>query len=76
MGKKKKEFKVGEKFQCGLYMLQCVEDQEIECNGCFFLDMDKCLAGECTKNKRSDNMNVIFIKVGHLSQDERSRENP
>lgn len=76
MGKKKKEFKVGEKFQCGLYILQCVEDQEIECNGCFFLDMDKCLAGECAGIRRSDDINVKFIKVGHLSQDERSGYNP
>lgn len=61
----KKEFAVGERFQCGLVTLECVE--ESTCKRCFF-DQCECfgnfssIIGECDKT-RSDHKNVIFKQV-------------
>lgn len=68
----KKEFKVGEVFQCGLIKLKCVERKfgASRCNGCFFDEKDficvcknvKDITGECG-GKREDETDVIFVKV-------------
>ncbi len=67
----KKEFAIGERFQCGMVTLECVEDlSTITCYGCYF---DKCLNGcastdinlplICDALDRSDHKNVIFKQV-------------
>ena len=71
----KKEFKVGEVFQCGLVKLRCEESQEIrKCFKCFFCDkylydcdVDYSIKGEmgcfCNAGDREDRTDVIFVKV-------------
>lgn len=65
---KKKEFKIGEVFQCGLVKLKCVkQEEELECNGCFFEDYCTFdlgnVFGECASREREDKTDVIFAKV-------------
>lgn len=69
----KKEFKIGEVFQCGLVKLKCEKeiDEEALCRKCFFYrneeyfcnDITKEISGECDMNYRLDNQGVIFVKV-------------
>lgn len=64
----KKEFKVGETFQCGLVKLKCVKAEETICEGCFLDDIcefySQCnaLIG-CCDASREDKTDVIFVKV-------------
>lgn len=70
----KKEFAIGERFQCGLVTLKVVEARSKNghngCNGCCFnLDVicyrscDNRIVGHCKSYNRSDNKNVIFKQV-------------
>lgn len=64
---KKKEFKVGEVFQCGLVKLRC-EEKRNGCEGCAFYNVDWCediypFAGPCNKEDRYNDDDVIFVKV-------------
>lgn len=63
----KKEFKIGEVFQCGLVKLKCVEaKREKYCTGCFFEANEDCasrIVGNCSFSCREDNTDVIFVKV-------------
>lgn len=59
----KKEFKVGEVFQCGLIKLKCVKGG-ITCNKCYFNGI--CIheiVGPCHSEGRKDKTSVIFVKV-------------
>lgn len=63
----KKEFKIGEVFQCGLVKLKCAENIE-GCRECFFDVDEPCFAhvslvGHCDSLSREDNTDVIFVKV-------------
>lgn len=65
----KKEFKIGETFQCGLVKLR-VEKPEIGlCKGCIFsssfYDCDSItdLTGPCSWDEREDKASIIFVKV-------------
>lgn len=66
----KKEFKIGEEFQCGLIRLRCEETRNIGacCEGCFF--NYRCfkavtgkITGPCARTHREDKTDVVFIKV-------------
>lgn len=67
----KKEFKVGEVFQCGLIKLKVKEGKNYSCNECYFYHDDSLscggeiekLIGKCTSMERSDRTNVMFVKV-------------
>lgn len=67
----KKEFKVGEVFQCGLVKLKVekVKGNNHLCNGCFFnnsmheCENNKYFIGSCSSKGREDKNNVIFVKV-------------
>lgn len=65
----KKEFKVGEIFQCGLITLKCEKNDDTGlCDKCYFLNKDDCmdffdLIGSCHSSKREDNTDVVFVKV-------------
>lgn len=65
----KKEFEVGEVFQCGLVKLKCVESGTYNCDGCF---LDDCcetdiqcvnIVGLCGSINREDKTDVIFVSV-------------
>lgn len=61
----KKEFAVGEEFQCGLIKLKIIK-AKYWCEGCYFRDK-KCLKlgdiiGPCGQD-RKDKTDVIFVKV-------------
>lgn len=64
----KKEFAVGEVFQCGLIKLKCIESEG--CNGCYLEHICarissiriRHIVGKCSCS-RSDNKSVIFKKV-------------
>lgn len=64
----KKEFKIGEIFQCGLVKLRCEKDKGV-CEGCVFDSIDvMCddfifVTGHCASDKREDKTDVIFVKV-------------
>lgn len=62
----KKEFKVGEVFQCGLIKLKCVHaKKEGCCDSCYF-KYRQCsddIVGLCSSYSRKDKTDVIFIKV-------------
>lgn len=64
----KKEYKVGETFQCGIVKLK-VSNLCDSCRGCFFdkimSDGEDCklLVGECNGIRREDGTDVIFVKV-------------
>lgn len=65
----KKEFKVGETFQCGLVKLKVVKQENIgTCTGCDLVGLEYCTAvqefiGSCYRAEREDKTDVIFIKV-------------
>lgn len=65
----KKEFKIGEVFQCGLVKLKCViyEEDTFPCDGCYFDNGDISCSdvnvGSCCSLNRTDGINVIFVKV-------------
>lgn len=65
----KKEFKIGEMFQCGLIKLRCEKVTSFKCcDGCFFhISCLKCISGEiagsCAGYAREDKTDVIFVKV-------------
>lgn len=60
---KKKEFKVGEVFQCGLIKLKCVKDDN-SCDHCYFKGVCKYeVTGGCCSEDREDKTNVVFVKV-------------
>lgn len=67
----KKEFKVGEVFQCGLVKLKVKETKKpTSCEGYFFFgenfpdcdDYMETLVGKCDR-RRQDRTGVIFVKV-------------
>lgn len=62
----KKEFAVGERFQCGLITLE-VKETQLLCSGCFFRGFDcsdiETLVGRCEGLYRTDNKEVIFKQV-------------
>lgn len=64
---KKKEFKIGETFMCGLVKLECIESERncMRCDSCFFSDCANCfdIISECSKIRREDRTDVIFVKV-------------
>ena len=71
MNMAKKEFKVGEVFQCGLVKLKVEETKKpTSCEGCFFWSVKfpscdyymEALVGLCDK-RRKDEKDVIFVKV-------------
>lgn len=63
----KKEFKVGEEFQCGLIKLKCEANLDFE--ECYFKGIDYCcttvydIVGACDRDGRTDKTNVAFVKV-------------
>ena len=65
----KKEFNVGETFQCGLVKLKVVKKKKIgTCIGCDLLGLEYCTAvqefiGSCYHAYRQDKTDVIFVKV-------------
>lgn len=65
----KKEFKVGDVFQCGLVKLKCVESVPYNCDGCFLSDCCESdiqcvnIVGLCGSFKREDKSDVIFVKL-------------
>lgn len=63
----KKEFKIGETFQCGLVTLKCTKNTNA-CEGCFFdypygCGKDNDTIGSCLQEERVDKTSVIFAKV-------------
>lgn len=66
----KKEFKVGEVFQCGLIKLKVeIGDRFYLCKGCYCgettheCEVFKVIVGECMSESREDKADVIFVKV-------------
>lgn len=68
----KKEYKIGETFQCGLANLKCVSQEAgTGCNNCFFIrcctplgmDCIDKIVGNCAAFERTDKTNVVFIEV-------------
>lgn len=64
----KKEFKVGEVFQCGLVKLRVERIDDYRCVECYLNAFDchgeLCgLVGICNGFDREDKQNVIFVKV-------------
>lgn len=64
----KKEFKIGEVFQCGLIKLKCEGRHYGACANCYFRYKDDCsdvfdLVGSCYASDREDKTDVIFVKV-------------
>lgn len=65
---KKKEYAVGEVFQCGLlkFRVSPAVDKE-SCKGCYFnfgaCAADVRLLGSCSALHRKDKTEVIFVKV-------------
>lgn len=67
----KKEYQIGEVFQCGLVKLKCVKAKCVtrKCYDCYlYYDWeDICLGqnfvGECEWRDREDKNDVIFVKV-------------
>lgn len=61
----KKEFKIGETFQCGLIKLKVVES-DVFCDDCYFRETGcinlKNILGLCSLD-REDKTNVIFVEV-------------
>lgn len=67
---KKKEFKIGETFQCGLIKLKveklrCVASW---CDGCFFhfrcsKEAVRIIAGSCRGTQREDRTDVVFVRA-------------
>ena len=66
---KKKEFAIGEEFQCGLVRLRVKKSADY-CDGCYFLGLginceiiNNKITGSCVEQQRNDKSNVIFVKV-------------
>lgn len=65
----KKQFNIGETFQCGLLKLKCIENdsKNYRCDSCFFTTLGRCLGkeivGHCVDSFRNDKTDVIFVKV-------------
>lgn len=64
----KKEFKIGETFNCGLVKLRVVKEDVNSCLKCFFNGTFLCgnmnqLIGSCYDNEREDKQSVVFVKV-------------
>lgn len=64
----KKEFKIGETFQCGLIKLKCEKGICESCANCNFRYKDDCsvffdFTGSCNASDREDKTDVIFVKV-------------
>lgn len=64
----KTEFKIGERFKCGLIELKCIKGKG--CENCYFEDycilnlkQPKSICGECLAKKRKDNKDVVFVKI-------------
>lgn len=77
----KREYKIGETFQCGITTLKCVKEiNNRGCNGCFFEELctRACsisrLVGNCSCGEREDEEDVIFIEVPSQENDEKSTE--
>lgn len=70
---KKKEFKVGEVFQCGFVKLKVERVNNISCSACFFKHICNSMGintrnlvsikGECCEEFRDDKTDVIFVEV-------------
>lgn len=65
----KKEFKIGEEFQCGMVKLKCAKSS-FSCDGYYFLGssldcrvINRMITGDCIKSERKDNSDVIFVEV-------------
>lgn len=59
----KKEFAVGEEFQCGLIKLR-VEKGGKNCNKCYLRGSCKySITGPCSAEIREDKTDVIFVEV-------------
>ena len=62
----KKEFKVGEVFQCGLVNLRVVKSEKAgTCTGCDLLGLEYCTAvqefiGSCYRGDREDKTNLTY----------------
>ena len=61
---------IGEKFDYDGVTLEVVEEGEITCKGCYFIDSKSCLTGEtqdvagyCFSSVRKDKKDVIFKKL-------------
>lgn len=71
---KRKEFKVGEVFKCGLVKLKAKKTNKVvhACRYCFISELTsdcrafKQVLGECIGLKREDKTDVIFVKVENL----------
>lgn len=67
--KAKKEFKVGEVFQCGLVKLKVVKQEKFgTCTGCALDGLEYCSAvqefiGSCYHADREDKTDIVFVKV-------------
>lgn len=69
----KREYKIGETFQCGLVKLKVVETSGLNCSKCFFYPICTALGddssllteftGGCCIADRHDKGNIIFIKA-------------
>ena len=65
----KKEFKIGEVFQCGLVKLKVEKSGIGECKDCFFgcslfnCELIAIFTGPCAIHEREDKESVIFKKV-------------
>lgn len=65
----KKEFEIGEVFQCGLVKLKVVKQEKIgTCTGCALNRLEYCTAvqefvGSCYHADREDNTDIVFVKV-------------
>ena len=64
------ERQIGEIFDCNGTKLEVVEEKEITCEGCYFIDSRFCrngdvldIAGYCFSSVRKDKKDVIFQKV-------------
>lgn len=66
----KKEFKIGETFQCGLVKLKVEKNYKWNsCQGCYINELEGVcdvyysLIGKCLRGDREDKNDVIFVKV-------------
>lgn len=68
----KKEFNIGEVFQCGLVKLKVEKAEYSGCDGCHkcFIyknhidcELVESILGECEAENREDKTDVIFVKV-------------
>lgn len=66
----KKEFKIGEVFQCGLVKLKCQKMPNYctplrRCEFCYLVPNIRCnhLGGNCSSHTREDKTDVIFVEV-------------